>query len=649
MFRKILTVLCMVSAIISAKAQKSQPLFTIEGKNVYASEFARECSDIISNGDTTGLYSLMANYADYRLMVADAHHRMVDTMTAYKRAMEYYSNHMLVEHVAANKNTIQAAKKLAQYSKYQYRVSIIRIDVYANSAGDSAAARSKAHFIKDRINSGKKFETVARQLSDDPNAKINGGYLGWVSPIDFGAGMEVADYIINNYNGDGSIAGPIKSGNSYYLIKAQGRREAISSVDFSPIIIRKRNSWRYNDSVQNLIKTIHGDLKAGKDFGKMQQQYSDIKFQESLAVKDAYRKYSTKILDEIQPGKISNVIETPEFFCIVKIDGHTPLEINAEYSSMLQNRIESTDIFRKNFDSFMDSVRAASGFKMLSTFKPLYKLMPDSAIFDAKWEPGNLDYLQHDELFSLGSKTYSLADFGNYIYQNQVPTGYTKIPDYITKLFHKYVESLTYDIAKEYLRKKNPDFVQALEYHKNREAYNCLVGILDFFSAHPDTAKACSFYREKFKTNKTSHVLSIRFYDYMDESNRKKAVKISEQLASNDKFPIPGEIIRPTACDTFHLGQNALADKIIEGFNKGTYTEKNNRVIMLDDQHQFAIAKVVEYPRELSNSEIYQKAAETYRYSKLDEYKKQLKSKYNLTILPEAQQIIRELAESSKK
>lgn len=648
MFRKFFLLFCILTACQCVVAQQNT-LFSIDGQGVPADDFGRHCSEIIAYGDTSGLYQLMTDYADYRLMVAEAHSRMVDTMEQYRRAKDYYSEQMVLSHVAQSPETKVAVADFMAHSNLQYKVSIIRTDIYSNSAGDSLPALQKARMIRDRINNGRKFEDVARQLSDDPRTKLNGGYLGWVSPIDFWGGREVASYIYSHCSGGSEVSQPIRSGNSYYLIKVSGCRNAVSRIKFSPIVVRKRASWRYNDSIRNLFSQISKQIKEGKKFADLQFQYSDVKFQENLPLSEAYRKYSTHItdLDADAFTGVTGVIETKEMFIICAVDETTPLVVDNQYQSKINDQIPFTDIFRIHYSHFLDSVRLGSDFKMLSNFRPLYKLMPDSAVFESKWEPGSLDYLS-EPLFSLGGKSYTLADFAKYIYHNQRVMGYSKIPDYVSLRFHEYVDMLSYGLASTILRRTDKSYTSRLDYYMHDEAYRCLVRRLSEFSGDLDTAQVGNYYRRLAGPQRTSHVLSVQAYDYFNPQNRKKALKIADMLASNPGSPVEPVIAKQIASGTYQMGDDIEIDPIIKGFNDGKYSDKN-KVVFMDDVSKFYIVSIVERPRELSDSELYSAGATLYAQSRIDDFRKQLRSKHRLQISPDASQILAQLADKYKK
>ena len=92
--------------------------------------------------------------------------------------------------------------------------------VRVNDLVGEAEAKAKIERMKDRINSGSKFEDVAKLGSEDGSAP-KGGELGWVSPGDTVAEFEAAmtKASIN------TLVGPIRSQFGFHLIEVTERRK----------------------------------------------------------------------------------------------------------------------------------------------------------------------------------------------------------------------------------------------------------------------------------------------------------------------------------------------------------------------------------------------------------------------------------------
>lgn len=637
MFRRTYLLLILITVIATAYAQNVQTIFTIDGQSISAGDFERQYACRMSGNDTTGLYSLMHEYADYMVMAAEARSRQMDTSAQYANAVQYIRRSLLCSHIASGPDARRAIAGMASHSQYQYNVAYIRIDIYSNSHGDTSAAYSKAQTAISRINSGTPFETVARQMSDAPDTKFNGGYLGWVSPIEFKAGEPVCNYIYSHYADGQSLSRPIKSGSSYYVIKLGGRRDAIDTLRVSPIIIHKRFSPRFNDSIRSLFATLSGRIRQGVDFDAIQYEYSDVKFSETLSLRDAYAKYTTHLLDSANAGMCTQLIETDDYLLIARIDSTVNLKPGRGGSSIMKDRIHGTEIYRQAYGSFLDSIRSISAYSLKGSMEPISRLMPDSSIFEAKWNPGDLKYLSQT-MMTLGGKNYTYADFASYIYQNQYVTGCSKIPEYVQMRYSEYLDMLTLQEAYKYLETSDKTFKTQYQNMTTDTYVNMLKTSREYPRQQADTADVMRYYSESGRRLKTGHRLHIKLYSYQSPSYKKKILKTVEALAGGQDINNPA--LTETLNDTLMLGQNQLTDNIISGFDSGKYSPAHDRIFYLDDINSVAIVSVVGHPEELSRQEIYSALSTEYYRHRRNAYMQRLRAKHQLEMNSDAYQIL---------
>jgi len=106
--------------------------------------------------------------------------------------------------------------------KQDEQVSASHILLQVNDKRTDAQAREQMEAIKKRIDNGEDFGAVARQVSEDPSSKTNGGDLGY-----FARGRMVKEFSDAAFSATpGRLVGPIKSPFGYHLLKVTGRRPA---------------------------------------------------------------------------------------------------------------------------------------------------------------------------------------------------------------------------------------------------------------------------------------------------------------------------------------------------------------------------------------------------------------------------------------
>ena len=100
----------------------------------------------------------------------------------------------------------------------QVTASHILFDTKSRSADSALAAAREA---RAKLLAGADFSTLAKELSDDPSAKSNGGHLDWFSAEQMDPAFAGTAFLLKNV---GDISEPVRSSFGYHLIRLEGRR-----------------------------------------------------------------------------------------------------------------------------------------------------------------------------------------------------------------------------------------------------------------------------------------------------------------------------------------------------------------------------------------------------------------------------------------
>jgi peptidyl-prolyl cis-trans isomerase D len=90
--------------------------------------------------------------------------------------------------------------------------------ILIESGSDDAAAREKAEKLLARAKAGEDFAKLAKEYSDDPGSKEQGGDLGWATRESFVPQFSEALFGMS----EGEIRGPVKTQFGYHLIRLDG-------------------------------------------------------------------------------------------------------------------------------------------------------------------------------------------------------------------------------------------------------------------------------------------------------------------------------------------------------------------------------------------------------------------------------------------
>jgi peptidyl-prolyl cis-trans isomerase C len=168
--------------------------------------------------------------SDLILVAKAAEAKKFGDTAAFKRKMEFTRKKLLMEGLlqsvakealtdaAMHKVYDEAIKQTSDEQEVHARHILIRA-----AAGDekaSKAAEDKIKAIIVRLKKGEDFEKLAKELTEDPSGKANGGDLGY-----FGKGQMVAPFSDTAFKLEkGQISEPVKTDFGWHVIKVEDKR-----------------------------------------------------------------------------------------------------------------------------------------------------------------------------------------------------------------------------------------------------------------------------------------------------------------------------------------------------------------------------------------------------------------------------------------
>lgn len=129
-----------------------------------------------------------------------------------------------------------------------------------NNADEVAKAEAEAKQIRDRIvNKGEDFAKVAKEVSDDPGSKDNGGSYGYIPYSETKYVKEFMDGVKNGKEGE--ISQPIRSQFGYHIMKTTGVNKEVQVTSF--------------DTIKEKLMTDKVTLTDGQEFSLLDQKKNE--------------------------------------------------------------------------------------------------------------------------------------------------------------------------------------------------------------------------------------------------------------------------------------------------------------------------------------------------------------------------------------
>lgn len=226
----ILTSLLSMSALFSFGQAEDPVIMVINGKPVLRSEFEysynkNNTADVIDKKTVEEYVDLFINY---KLKVEAALKAGIDKEEAFNTEFATYRDQQVLPTFADEASMTTEARRIYNETKEHigpdglFQTSHILLQIPQRAAKDAQEkARIKADSIYNVLQKGGDFATLARQFSDDPGSKANGGQLPFLSKGQLVKEYEDAALALKV----GQISKPVLSPFGYHIIRMDGRKQ----------------------------------------------------------------------------------------------------------------------------------------------------------------------------------------------------------------------------------------------------------------------------------------------------------------------------------------------------------------------------------------------------------------------------------------
>lgn len=439
---KISIILLLFLNFYSFSQNKKKELFSINDVPVYSNEFLMNYKknnvQVVDNlGDIEGYLKLFVNY---KLKVREARDLSLDTFPTYINELQDYKESLFAPYLRDKAVTDKLVDEA--YDRMQNEVNASHILVFSKPGStpkDTLLAFNKLIEARDLINAGKPFSEVAKEFSEDPSVKQNGGNLGYFSVFQMVYSFENAAYStkINE------VSKPFKTKFGYHILKVQDVQKARGEVEVAHIMINHRTNnakikidsiynliYEKNENFEDLAKKTSNDRASATNGGKLD------KFGYGQMLED----FSKVAFGLKVPNEYSKPFQTQYGWHIVKLLKKHPI------GSFEKERASLTRKVKK------DGRSELIGKSIITKLEGQYKIVVNTNYLDQfntnEWKNNPEKYTKG--LLTIESKDYSKEDFIRYLELN-------KYVDTL-KAFENFKEKCIIDYYKENIEMTNPEF-----------------------------------------------------------------------------------------------------------------------------------------------------------------------------------------------
>ena len=528
MRRSLICFLLMCYTFMGAVAQE-QVVFTVNKKPVTAEEFIYLYKKNHQNRPEEFTKDKIEEYLDlfinFKLKVTEAMSRGLDTTNAFRKEYSTYREELRKPYLPDSKLLDSLTALTYERLKEEVKASHILIKLKPDaSPADTLAAWKKIIELRERALKGEDFSRLALEYSEDESAKFNKGDLGYFSALQMVYPFETIAYATPK----GSISNPLKTRFGYHIIKVVDRRPSSGEVEISHILIRTGES-KDNQKSRDLIFDIYDQLQQGVSWNELCKQYSEDPSSRDNGGKmrpfgrgtmASLPKFEEEAFALQKPGQISDPFETQYGWHLIRLDRKIPLASFNEVAPNLKNKISRDDRVQVSKQMLYEKLRREHGFKENSAVKQQLFALADSTLLKGAWK---IDFSnRQQQLFSLGTTTYTAGDFIAFVKKNQKPSRNTATR-YLEQLYSAYAEAQLLESVEKAIAAKNPEYRWLLkEYYEGillfdimeKEVWNKAsadsAGQLNYFSSHSSNYKAGDRIKGKVYSSTTkSHIAAL--------------------------------------------------------------------------------------------------------------------------------------------
>ena len=355
-------IICFVlscTSLIAFSQKKKDVLVTINKDKITVDEFKRVYEknlDAIEDEKAKDVTNNLDLYINYKLKVADAYQIKLDTLASYKREMETYKNQLIAPYL---QDTL-FLKKLIDEAYYrtvnELNASHILVKLAENATpNDTLIAYNKIIDARNRILKGEPFEVVAKEVSEDPSAKTNGGDLGY-----FGAFKMLYEFEDAAFKTKvGNISMPFRTNYGYHIVKVNGTRKSLGEVEVAHVYINDKG-----EVGKQKIDSIYNKLKEGASFEELAKTYS--KDTGSSANGGKLPKFGTgrmvKPFEDVaygleNLGDYSEPIETRFGWHIIKLIKKHPVQSFEEMKTSIEDQLRRSGRAKLSDDAVINRLK----------------------------------------------------------------------------------------------------------------------------------------------------------------------------------------------------------------------------------------------------------------------------------------------------
>lgn len=479
---RVIYIIFLLSLVWSCKTSqknvnKNLTLITIDGTTVPTDEFLYVYSKNNFNSDSAfdqkDVKEYLDLYINFKLKVIEAEEKGIHETEEFKEELEGYRKQLAKPYLTESGVTAELVKEAYERLKTEINAAHILLNVPSNaSPEDTLRIFNQIVEIRNRALEGEDFSLLAREFSQDPSAKDNGGNLGYFTALQMVYPFEDAAYKTDK----GSVSELVKTRFGYHLIKVLDKRPSQGKVKVSHIMVRATQGISPEDSIaaKNKIFEIYNQLQKGADWFELATQHSDDISSKAaggelpwFGTGNMIPEFEAVAFSLDEKGDYSEPMKTAYGWHIIKLDDKQGLDAFEEMESTLEMKVSKDSRAELNKLALIRRLKEENSFLEFEEIVDKVKEDIDSTIVLGKWAYTSENQLLPEKLFNIKDKAYLVKDFYDYVADRQSEQNNMSKSQYLGLLYEDFVDEELLAYEEDHLEEKYKDYKMLLKEYRD--------------------------------------------------------------------------------------------------------------------------------------------------------------------------------------
>jgi len=427
--KKLICTVVIAFISLNAVAQKtSRTLLNIGNEEVSVDDFLSIYNKNRTAGediDPKTLDEYVDLFVNFKLKVKEAEALGMDTVPSFVKELAGYrkqlANPYLVDNEAGEQLVIEAYNRMKQEIKASHILISVAPDA---SSSDTLKAYNKIAKLRKEIVNGADFSAYAKQYSQDPSAKENGGNLGYFSAMYMVYPFENAAY----NTAVGEVSEIVRTRFGYHILKVNDKRLSRGEVKTAHIMVKfpkpsGQNTQEDLKLAEVKINEIYAKITTeNADFAEMAKQYSDDKNNASkggalpwFGTNRMVESFENAAFEIENKGDIAAPIVTPYGWHIIQLIDKKGLGTFDQEKEEIKKKVEKDSRAQVKRTSLVNKLKKEYQYKLNKSAFNEMKTIVNPDFISGNWSVKENAKSLSKTIFTLEETKYTQADFAYYL------------------------------------------------------------------------------------------------------------------------------------------------------------------------------------------------------------------------------------------